>query len=505
LQSLGGRRKGDCCFLLFNGRNPKTGAQRERGTRMKVDGRLLGRLMVVCLVVAVPIFILSIDSFAAQTTKKMSDIFGKANSNQILLDIEAALARAEAKLGIIPQSAADEITRKADVKYLPEEELAKEFKKVGHPMVAIINVWARYMDGNAGEFIHYGATTQDIYDTSYVIQLRAAARIMLNDMREIEASLIDMAKKYRDTPMMGRTLGQHALPITFGMKVGVWIAENRRNMERLKDCLKRLNSGILKGAVGSYAGLGEKGFEIEELLMKELGLAPPDPADWHGVKDNFAEFGNVMALIGMTYGKIGQEIFLLQSTDIGEVEERLPSTAVGSSTMPHKRNPGKSKDLVVLSREIRRHAEVIMDWMVSIHERDQISSAGQLEEICLKTDKLLKAARPLLKDLNVFPDAMMENINKTRGLIMSEKLMFVLGEKIGKHTAHEAVRVLSMEAFKKKISLKDAVLAKPELAKHLKKEELDEIFDPMKYIGLAPQEVDRVIAATMKLRETDNF
>ena len=460
--------------------------------------------MLICLLVTVLIFISSFRA-SAQATKKMSDVFSNANSNQILLNIEAALARAQAKLGIIPHAAAEEINRKANIKYLPEDELAKEYKKVGHPMVTIINVWSKQMEGNAGEFIHYGATTQDIYDTSYVIQLRTAAGLILNDMSEIEAAMMDLAKKYRDTPMMGRTLGQHALPITFGMKVGVWIAENRRNIERLKDSLKRSNSGILKGAVGSYAGLGDKGFEVEELLMKELNLAPPDPADWHGVKDNFAEFGNVLALIGMTFGKIGQEIFLLQSTDLGEVEERLPSTAVGSSTMPHKRNPSKSRTLVVLSREIRRHAEVIMDWMVSIHERDQISSADQLAEICIKTDKLLKAAKPLLKDLIVYPEAMMENIDKTKGLIMSEKLMLVLGEKIGKHTAHEIVREVSMDAYKKKMTLKEAILARPDLAKHLRKEDLDEIFDPVKYIGLAPQEVDRVIAATMKLRETDKF
>jgi adenylosuccinate lyase len=464
-----------------------------------------GNFIAPVLVIAVITLAHSWDAFAGQTPKKMGDVFGKANSTQIILDIEAALARAEAKLGIIPKAAADEITRKADIKYVPDEELAKELKKVGHPMVAIINVWARAMEGDAGEYIHYGATTQDIYDTSYVIQLRAAARIILTDMREIEATLMDIARKYRDTPMMGRTLGQHALPITFGMKTAVWIAENRRNMERLKDCMKRLNSGILKGAVGSYAGLGEKGFEIEDLFVKELGLGPADPADWHGVKDNFAEFGNVMALIGMMYGKIGQEIFLLQSTDIGEVEEYLESTAVGSSTMPHKRNPGKSKDLVVLSREIRRHAEVILDWMISIHERDQISSSEQLKEICLKTDKLLKAAKPLLKNLVINPDAMLENIHKTKGLIMSEKLMFVLGEKIGKHTAHEIVRVVAMEAFKKKISLKEATLSNPEIAKHLKKEELDEILDPIKYTGLAAQEVDRVIAATLKFRETDDL
>lgn len=471
---------------------------------MKQSARSRYVLLVFLFVIHVLILIPSLKA-SAQAPKNMADVFSKASSNQILLDIESALSRAQAKLGVIPQAAADEINRKANIKYVPEDELAKEFKKVGHPMVAMINVWAKQMDGNAGEFIHYGATTQDIYDTNYVIQLRKAAGIILNDMREIESGMMDLARKHRDTPMMGRTLGQHALPITFGMKVAVWIAENRRNIERLKDCMKRLNSGILKGAVGSYAGLGDKGFEVEELLMKELGLAPPDPADWHGLKDNFAEFGNVLALTGMTFGKIGQEIFLLQSTDLGEVEERLPSTAVGSSTMPHKRNPSKSRTLVVLSREIRRHAEIIMDWMVSIHERDQISSADQLAEICIKADKQLKAAKPLLKDLIVYPEAMMENIDKTRGLIMSERLMLVLGEKIGKHTSHEVVREISMEAYKKKIPLKEAILARPDLSKHLKKEEIDEIFDPVKYIGLAPQEVDRVIAATMKLRETDKF
>jgi adenylosuccinate lyase len=456
---------------------------------------------VLALFMIMGVFCTSV--FGMPQPKTMKDVFSKDNSAQMVLDIEAALARAEAKLGIIPQEAAEEITRKADIKYIPEKALAEEMKKVGHPLVTIINVWARAMEGDAGEYIHYGATTQDIFDTRDVLQLRAATKILLNEMRDIEAIMMDMGRKYRDTPMIGRTLGQHALPITFGMKVGVWIAENRRNIERLKDCMKRINSGILKGAVGSYASLGEQGFEIEDLFVQELGLGPADPADWHGARDSYAEFGNVMALIGMTYGKIGQELFLLQSTDIGEVEEYLKSTAVGSSTMPHKRNPRKPKTLVILAREIRRHTEVLLDWMVSIHERDQISSVGQIKEICLKTDKLLNTAKPLLKDLIVKPDVMLENLHKTKGLIMSEKLMFVLGQKIGKHTAHEAVRVVAMDAFKRGISLKEAAMSHAEIAKHLNKDELDEILDPTKYTGLAAQQVDRVIEQTKKLRKTD--
>ena len=438
----------------------------------------------------------------APSAMEIREIFTESQSTQFILDIEAALARAEAGLGVIPQRAADEITGKAQVKYISTKALAEETKKVDHPLVALINVWAKEMVGDAGEYIHFGATTMDIYDTMYILQLRASAKSMLKDMREIEDAMLDLARKHKSTPMIGRTLGQHALPITFGLKVGAWAAENRRNMERLKDWLKRTNTGILSGAVGTYAGLGEKGLEIEALTMKELGLAPPDAADWHGSRDKYAEFGNVMASIGMTFQKIGQEIFLLQSTDIGEVEE-YEIMAVGSSTMPHKRNPNQSRNLIILSRKIRRNAEVLLDWMVSIHERDQISSAGELKEICLNTDRLLKSAKSLLKNLVVKPDAMLANLGKTKGLIMAEEMMFVLGKKIGKHTAHEEVRQVAMEAFKKGVTFKEALLSHPEIARNLNQEELDSLLDPTKYIGLAPRAVDRLIEETQKFRATD--
>lgn len=435
----------------------------------------------------------------------VEELFGEIHSTQLILNIEAAMARVQAKLGIIPQTAADEISRKAGTEYINQEALAEEIRKVVHPMVAILNVWARAMEGDAGEYIHYGATTMDIWDTTYVLQMREATRMMLNDMKEIELSMMDLAQKYRDTPMIGRTLGQHALPITFGFKVAAWIAENRRNIERLKDCMKRLNTGILSGAVGTYAGFGEKGFEIEELTMKELGLDVPDAADWHGARDRYAEFGNVMAMIGMTFGKIGQEVFLLQSTDVGEVEEYEPSSKVGSSTMPHKRNPNRTRTLVILSRKIRRNAEILLDWMVSIHERDQILSAGELKEICLNTDKLLKTAKLLVRQLVVKPDVMLMNLDRTKGLIMAEEVMFFLGKRIGKHTAHEVIRQVTREAYDKNISLKEALLSRPDVARHLKREELDLMLDPTHYIGLSREAVDRLVEETKRARETDGF
>jgi len=434
----------------------------------------------------------------------VEEVFEEAHSVQLMLNIEAAMARVQAKLGIIPESAAEEITRKARMEYIDQKALYEQISRVVHPMVAILKVWVKGMEGGAGEYVHYGATTMDIWDTTYVMQLREAATIMLKDMREIELAMLRLAEKHRDTPMMGRTLGQHALPITFGFKVASWITENRRNIERLKDCLGRLETGILSGAVGSYAGLGEKGFEIEALTMQELGLGTPDAADWHGARDRYAEFGNVMAMIGMTFGKIGQEIFLLQSTDIAELEEYEPETKVGSSTMPHKRNPNRSRTLVILSRKIRRSAEILLDWMISIHERDQISSAGELKEISLNTDKLLKTAKILIGQLVVRPRVMLANLEKTKGLIMAEEAMFVLGKRIGKQTAHEVIRQITREAYDKGIGLKEVFLSRPDVARHFEKDELDLLLDPKGYVGLSREVVDRVVEETRKLREEES-
>lgn len=457
------------------------------------------------IVAVLTVFSLPNSVFAAPKITKMADIYAEPTTRQWTLDIESALARTQARLGIIPMSAAEEITKRADISFAPKEAIDEERKKVGHPLVATINVWIKSMEGDAGEFVHYGATTQDIFDTMYVLQVRAAAKLILQDLREIEAIMMDMAQKHKNTPMVGRTLGQHALPITFGLKVGVWIGENRRNIERLKDCMARINTGILAGAVGSYAGLGEKGFETEELFVKELGLGAPEPVDWHGTKDKFAEFGNVLAMIGMTYGKIGQEIFLLQSTDLAEVEEYASTVQVGSSTMPQKRNPSGSRTMIVQSRKIRQNAEILMDWMMNFYERDQISHADELKEICMNMDRLLKTSRTLLKELIVKPDTMRANLDRTKGLIMAEKLMFVLGDKVGKHNAHEIIRERAMEAFNKDITFKEALLSDVEVAKHLNNDELDEVLDPTKYTGLSAQQVDRVINYVNELRKKNDI
>jgi adenylosuccinate lyase len=436
----------------------------------------------------------------AQEPRAMADLFSPASTQQMLMQMEVALAKVQARHGIIPPAAAAEIARTADVKLVTPAAVAEERRKVGHPLVALLNVWAKVAQKDAGEWIHYGATTADIYDTVQVMQARAAARTIIADLRRAEEAMLKLAEAHRATPMIGRTVGRHALPITFGLKVSVWLAENRRNIERLKGWLARTNAGMVSGAVGSYAALGARAFQVEAEVSKELGLGEPWPADWKGSKDMFAEYGLLLAISAKTWGKIGQEVFLLQGDDFRELEEA--SLAVGSSTMPHKVNPAHSRTVVQYSRVVPRQADVLLDWMVSIHERDQISNADSIGEISIASDRLSKAAAQMMESLKVFPENMRRNLGRTHGLIMAEQAMFLLGEKIGKHTAHEEVRVAARAAWEKGTTLETELAALPSVGKYVS-DDFRKQLDPAAYIGLAPESVDRTVAAIKKARAAD--
>jgi adenylosuccinate lyase len=441
-------------------------------------------------------------SLFAATVK---DIFQAESENQFLLTVEAALARTQAQQGIIPQWAADEISKKAFTRYAPLEEIRAEQSRVNHRMVALLNVWAKSMEDGAGEYVHFGTTTVDIFDTVLVLQLRQAALMLISDMRDIELSMIGLAKKHRNTVMIGRTLGQHALPITFGKKVSVWLGENRRNIERLKEVLARLDqSGILKGAVGSYLGLGDKAMATEAGFVAELGLKAPFLDDWHASRDVLAEYGLVLALISKSYGHIGHELFVLQMTDIGETEEMLKSTAVGSSTMPHKKNPKKPEALIFASRTIPRLAEVIMDDMISFFERDDTSrTANTLADISVATEAMLAQAKSLISQIKVKPEVMRANIDRTRGLIMAQRVTFALAEDIGKTTANSLMHDVSKYAIDNDLTLREAIEKEPRVTKYLSSSDLDQLFDPLTYVGLAAQQVDQVIGQIMLQRSTD--
>ena len=433
-------------------------------------------------------------SVVTDETKDIAYIYSYDNTNQIVMNIEAALARAQASQGIIPEWAAEEITKKAEVRYMPKTEVDAENEFVRHRLVSRLNVWKRSLDNGAEEYLHYGATTVDIFDTVLVLQIKASLGILINDLIEIENLLLKLTKDNIETYMAGRTIGQHALPITFGKKTSTWLAENRRNIERLKAVEEKINrSVILKGAVGTYLGLGPKGIETELLMSQELGLGTPYIADWHGVRDVFAEYALTLALISKSFGRIGDELTLLQMTEIGETLENLGFKAIGSSTMPHKKNPRGPGNLVNFSRIIPRQSEIILDDMVNSFERDQPRSDETLKDISITAELMTNTAIRLLNELEVNKDVMRKNLNITNGLILSQRVTYFLADIIGKDTAESMIHDIAMKAIAENISLSDAIKNDKIASQYFTDQDLKNLLDPETYIGLAIEQVEIII------------
>ena len=433
-------------------------------------------------------------SVVTDETKDIAYIYSYDNTNQIVMNIEAALARAQASQGIIPEWAAEEITKKAEVRYMPKTEIDDENEFVRHRLVSRLNVWKRSLDNGAEEYLHYGATTVDIFDTVLVLQIKASLGILIDDLIEIENLLLKLTKDNIETYMAGRTIGQHALPITFGKKTSTWLAENRRNIERLKAVEEKINrSVILKGAVGTYLGLGPKGIETELLMSQELGLGTPYIADWHGVRDVFAEYALTLALISKSFGRIGDELTLLQMTEIGETLENLGFKAIGSSTMPHKKNPRGPGNLVNFSRIIPRQSEIILDDMVNSFERDQPRSDETLQDISISAELMTNTAIRLFNELEVNKDVMRENLNITNGLILSQRVTYFLADIIGKDTAESMIHDIAMKAIAENISLSDAIKNDKIASQYFTDQDLKNLLDPETYIGLAIEQVKIII------------
>ena len=437
---------------------------------------------------------LIISSGAIFAEDTVANIFKASYKNQLFMDVEVALAEAQSDLGIIPAWAANEISSKADIKYLSQKDIDKEHKLVRHTLVARLNVWKRSIDKDAAEYLHYGATTVDIWDTVLVLQIKDSIDLLIDDLLEIEDYLLTLTKDNLYTYMPGRTLGQHALPITFGKKTGTWLAENRRNIERLQHVQSKINkSGILKGAVGSYLGLGTQAIETEKLMMINLGLDEPSKDDWHGIRDVFAEYALTLAIISKSFGRIGNELTLLQMTELGETEEYLGSESVGSSTMPQKKNPRGPGDLLEYSRIIPRLSEIVLDDMINSFERDGEKSDDELKQISIVTEQMLDRAKPLLKELKVNKQKMRDNLDLTNGLILSQRLTFYLADKIGKDTANELMHDVAKYALENNLTLEEAALQNSIVSKNITESELKNILDPETYIGLAVKQAQLII------------
>jgi adenylosuccinate lyase len=453
------------------------------------------------LILQAPAFLLLCAKVMATEATTVVSAFSETNTNQLILDVESALARTQAMQGIIPQWAADEITKKATVEYMSISDVEREYKLVGHRLVARLNVWKKSLDNGAEEYIHFGATTVDILDTVLVLQLKNSVDLLIQDLLDIEGKFLKIAKANLGTFMAGRTRGQHALPVTFGKKVSTWLAENRRNIDRLAHIKTKLNaSGILKGAVGTYLGLGQMAFETEALMMAELGLEPPSVADWHGIRDVFAEYGLTLALISKSFGRLGGELILLQMTELGETLEVLDKGDVGSSTMPQKRNPKGPARLVEYSRSIPRYSEIILDDMVNSFERDGPRADHYLKVISIECEKMLADANRLLGQLRINKETMRLNLDMTKGLILSQRLTFFLANKIGKDTANQLMHEVALFAYKNNVSLAEAVRGHKRAAKEFSEGDLESLLKPETYIGLAIEQTEKIIKEIELLR-----
>jgi len=437
-------------------------------------------------------------------TPEMKAIWEAENKLQRMLDVEAALARAEGELGIIPEEAAAEIARKASTEFVTPERVNEIERETKHDIASIVKALAEQCEGDAGEYVHFGATSNDIVDTSNSLLLRESIGVLRDKLVEVLRVLLKLADENRDLVCMGRTHGQHALPTTYGMKFALWADEIHRQIERLDACRKRLCVGMMTGAVGTTAALGEDGLEVHERVSEILGLEPVLISNQVVQRDNHAEFIMVLANIATTLDKIALEIRNLQRTEIMEVGEKFdPEKQVGSSTMPHKMNPITAERICGIARVIRSYVVAALENNPLWHERDLTNSSSEriiLPEACILTDYILKLTLDVLNNLVFYPENIKRNLELTGGLIMAERLMAELTRRgMGRQTAYAAVRQCAIEANRKGMNLKDVVLERQDIMEHLTEDDLEEIMNPETYTGSALRIVQRV------LEESENW
>jgi adenylosuccinate lyase len=428
-------------------------------------------------------------------TPEMRTIFSDVATIQRWLDVEAALARVEARLGIIPDAAARAITEAARVERMDIAELKRGVDETSHPLVPLINQLARACPDGLGEYVHWGATTQDIMDTAVVLQLRDALTILDRQLEDLVTVLVELVERHRSTPMAGRTHGQHALPITLGFKLAVFVAELRRHRERLRDLRPRLLVVQLSGAVGTLAALGEHGRAVQEGLAAELGLGVP-AITWHSARDAFAEFTCLAAMIGQTCARAANEVILLQKTEVGELEEPNTEHSVGSSTMPQKRNPMVCEAIVAVGRILAAQPAIAIGALVHQHERDM--SAWQAEwafipETAILASGALHNTRHVFSDITIRPERMRANLGLTNGLINAEAVMIRLAERVGRQRAHSLVRRAARTSFESGRPFAECLREIPEVLEHLEGDLLDALLRPEAYLGEALAAVDRVL------------
>ena len=435
-------------------------------------------------------------------TAAMRAVFGELGFLARCAEVEAALARAQARAGIVPTEAAEAITRAAAIvieqpQSLDLARLKRETETVGYPILPLVRQLADKA-GDAGRWVHWGATTQDIMDTAAVLQIRAGLELIETNLAALRAHLAGLARRWRDTPMAGRTHLQHALPITFGYKAAVWLAAFDRHAVRLTELRPRVLQVQFGGAAGTLASLGpgDDSLRSRAELARELSLGEP-AITWHVARDGIAETVQFLALLGGSLGKIAYDVMLMASTEFAEAAEPFVAGRGSSSTMPQKRNPISCELILAAAKALRQHAGLILDALVSDFER--ATGPWHAEWIALPESfgyaaGALHQAEFMMGGLIVDPQRMERNLGMTHGLIVAEAVMMGLAPHIGRNEAHDLVYDACRKAIESDRPLYDVLLEVPEVAGPLGPEKLKTLTDPAKYLGATLAMIDRVLA-----------
>ncbi len=434
-------------------------------------------------------------------TPAMREVFSDHAMVGRYIEVEIALAKAEATCGVIPAEAAAAIAKHPGISALDFDLLRKETDNVGYPILPLVHQMSRQC-GEAGRYVHWGATTQDIMDTATVLQLREGLRLIEQDLAELRRILADLSRRYRDTPMAGRTHLQQALPVTFGYKIAIWLAMFDRHAERLAQLKPRVLVGQFAGAAGTLASLGDKGLDVQQALCEELDLGVP-VSTWHVARDGFAEAVNFLALVTGSLGKIALDIMIMASTEFGEVYEPFVKGRGASSTMPQKRNPISSELMLAAAKAVRQHAGLMLD--AAIQDFERATGPWHAEWIAIPESFVLTAgalhqAKFALGGLIVDEAQMAKNLDISRGLIVAEAVMMGLAPQLGRQEAHDVVYDACRRANEQHITLAQALLVDPQVTDRIDRATIERLTSPGNYLGLAPDMVDRVIAS--KARES---
>jgi 3-carboxy-cis,cis-muconate cycloisomerase len=409
------------------------------------------------------------------------------NRWQAWLDVEVALAKAQAELGIIPATAAEAIAGAARLELMDRGRIDEGFARTGHTIVPLVWELGRVVGDPHGGWVHWGATTQNITQTGDLLVLRQAHGVFLRLIGEALNAAADLAERGAEMPMAGRTHGQHAVPATFGFKVAVWIDELSRHVERFRQAAPRIFVAMLGGAAGTFASLGAQGPAVQAGIGRHLGMVPMSVPS-RVIGDHLAENICLLGMLAATCGKIGREIYTLMKTEFGEVEEPVPPGTVGSSTMPQKRNPKLCQDIIAAAAEIRTTVPLALEAMMTEHEADRTTSLmfdAADARAAIATGDMLSRLVEVLRGLKLDPERMRANLDLGGGLIMAEAVMLNLGKEIGRQHAHDVVYEAAQTAAVEGKSFGELLAADPLVTAHLDAKAVQALLDPTAYTGLS--------------------